>query len=91
MDCHDKTFNKSSNEIDESGLKKSVDKFKIIKSKYILQKIFLNLQKRNTLEIIRYNKKIKHKLNITINDYKKIEIEIISVKNSSGKFININK
>ena len=91
MDSYDIPYNKSFNEIDESGLKISVDKFENLKSKYILQKIFLNLQKRNTLEIIRYNKKIKHKLNITINDYKKIEIEIIPVKNSSGKFININK
>ena len=91
MDYYDKTYDKSSNEIDESGLKKSEEKFENIKSKYILQKIFSNLLKNKTLEMIKYNKKIKDSLNITINDYKEVEIEIIPIKNSSGKFININK
>ena len=51
-----------------------------IKSIYILKKIFGILQKRRTLKIIRYNKNIKSKLNINLNDYieyQQIEIEII--------------
>ena len=51
-----------------------------IKSIYILKKIFGILQKRRTLKIIRYNKNIKSKLSINLNDYieyQQIEIEII--------------
>ena len=65
-----------------------------IKSKYILQKILHNLTIVKKFEILRYNKKIKEKINININDYKnysEIEIEIIPIKNKYGKFININK
>ena len=57
-----------------------------------------NLSKKETLEIIKYNKKIKERLNININDYKEycekyssIEIELIPVKNKYGRFINIKK
>ena len=51
-----------------------------IRSKYILQKIFKNLDEKTKLEIIQYNKKIQEKLNVNINDYKEylqIEIEAI--------------
>ena len=50
------------------------------------------------LKLIKYNNKIKEKLDLTINDYKKycetyspIEIEIIPMKNGYGKFINIEE
>ena len=60
-----------------------------IKSKYILKHIFGNLDKKIQLEIIRYNKNIRDKLNINLNDYieyPKIEIEIIPVENKNGLF-----
>ena len=54
-----------------------------IKSNYILQKVFDNLEKRKTLEIVKNNKNIKKRINLNINDYKEyseiftpIEIEI---------------
>ena len=42
---------------------------KDIKSKLILKKIFGNLQKLKELKIIKYNKKLSTKLNITIKDF----------------------
>jgi len=69
------------------------DKFKNIKSKYILQKIFNNLDTKRRLYLIRFNKNIKKRLDININDYKeylKIEIELKLVTNKSGQFINTN-
>ena len=42
-----------------------------VRSKYILAQILDNLQQNKKLEIIRYNKNIKNKLKIKINDYKK--------------------
>ena len=45
------------------------------------------------LYIVKYNKKIKKRLNINIDDYKEyselIEIEIKPINNEYGKFINI--
>ena len=68
---------------------------KKIRSKYILEKIMNNLQNNKLLDIIRYNKNIRNKLNKDISDYKKeyskIEIEIIPCSNGKGKFINIPK
>ena len=64
-----------------------------IKSKYILKKIFYNIKEYKYLKIIKYNKKLQNRLNISINDYKKLlqlELEIIPVKNKKGNFININ-
>ena len=73
---------------------KSKDKFGNIKSNYILLKILKNISKRKYLDIIRYNKAIKKRININVEDYEKcslIEIEIIPVKNKYGLFINIKK
>ena len=62
---------------------------KKVKSKYILQQIFDNLKQNKTLNIIRYNKKIKQILKINIKHYIKrysiIEIEIIPKENEYGK------
>ena len=70
--------------------------FDNIKSKYVLKQIFDNLKENKTLQIIRYNSKMKNKLDKNIDDYKKcseiyskIEIEIIPKKKKYGKFINI--
>ena len=58
----------------------------------------LLILKKKALDIIKYNKKIKDRINISIKDYKEyleiyssIEIEIKPVNNKYGRFININK
>ena len=69
-----------------------------IKNKYIFQKIYDNVPKKQKLEIVKYNKKMQNKLNINIKDYKRycetftpIEIEIESFSSEGGQFININE
>ena len=73
----------------------SKDIFKNLKSDYFLQKLFNNLLKKKILDLVKYNKNIKNRINISIKDYKEysglIEIEIKPVNNKYGKFININK
>ena len=69
------------------------NKFEKIKSKYILQKIFDNLNQAKSLKIIKYNKNIQNRFNLSINYYKEysqIEIEIKLIGNKYCKFININ-
>ena len=90
--------NELSNEKTELNKVESKDIFKNLKSKYILQKVFYNLLRKKSLDIIKYNNNIKKRINISIKDYKEyseiyspIEIEIKPVKNEYGKFININK
>ena len=68
--------------------------YKKLKNNYILRKIFNNLERRRTLDIIKYNKNMKKRININNNDYEEfllIEIEIKPVNNKYGIFININK
>ena len=55
----------------ESDKIESKDIFKNLKSDYFLQKLFHNLLKKKSLDIIKYNKKIKERINISIKDYKK--------------------
>ena len=65
-----------------------------IKSRYILSKIYNNMTIKKKLEIVKYNKRIQNRLNLSTEDYKEcceIEIEIIPVKGKYGKFININE
>jgi len=76
----------------------SKDIFKNLKGDYFLQKLFYNLLKKKSLDIIRYNSNIKKRLNISIKDYKgyseiysSIEIEIKPANNKCDKFINFNK
>ena len=78
--------------------KESKNMFKNLKSDYFLQLLFNNLLKKKSLEIIKYNKNTKNRMNININDYKEyseiyssIEIEIKPVYNKYGKFISINE
>jgi len=54
--------------------------FKNIKSNYILQKLFKYLMKKKSLDIIKYNKYIKERINISIKDYKEY-LEIYSFTN----------
>ena len=77
---------------------KLVDKFNNIKTDYFLQKIFNNLEKKRTLNMVKCNKNIIKRINININDYKEysekyssIEIEIKPVNNKYGLFINIKE
>ena len=64
-----------------------------IKSRYILSKIYNNMTIKKKLEIVKYNKRIQNRLNLSVNDYKEyceIEIEIIPTKDKYGEFINID-
>ena len=67
-----------------------------LKSDYFLQKVFDNMKRDKSLEIVRYNKILQKRINITIKDYKdlsqlysSIEIELTLNDNEYGKFINI--
>ena len=65
---------------------------KKIRSKYIVKRIFDNIKQIKLLNIINYNKEyqklMKIKLKDYINEFSKIEIEIIPKENEYGKFIN---
>jgi len=76
----------------------SKDIFKSLKNDYFLQKLFNNLLRKKSLDIIKYNKNIKDRINITIKDYKEyseiysqIELEIKPANKIYGKFIKINE
>ena len=65
-----------------------------IKSRYILSKIYDNMTIKKKLEIVKHNKKIQNRINLSVNDYKEyceIEIEIIPIGGGFGKFINIDE
>ena len=66
-----------------------------LKSDCFLKKIFDIMKKNNFLEIIKYNKKLQERLNLSINDYKKysqlyssIEIELEVQYNEYDPFFN---
>ena len=87
----------SKNQKTETNKTEAKCDLKNIKSDYFLMKVFNNLKKKNSLEMAKYNKKIKERLNLNINNYKEycetyssIEIELVPVKDKFGKFININ-
>ena len=88
----------SSNELiqgkTESNKIESKDIFKNLKSDYIFKKLFHYLLKRKSLDIIKYNKKLKERINISIKDYKEyseiyspIEIEIKLINNKYGNLL----
>ena len=66
-----------------------------IKSKFILKKIFYNLDKKLLLIIIKNNKNIQERLDLGLKDYINfyltIDIELIPANNKYGEFIHINK
>jgi len=69
-----------------------------LKNDYFLIKLFDILLKKKSLDIIKYNKNIKDRINISINNYKEyseiysaIELEIKPINNKNGKFINFEK
>ena len=58
----------------------TIDCLNEIKSRYILKHIIKHLEKIKFLEVIRYNKSLQNKINITLNDYKEfasIELEVL--------------
>ena len=68
--------------------------FQKIRAFRVLNTIFSNPRKRRLLNIVKYNKKIQNRLNLSIKDYKEypgIEIEIIPKKGKYGEFINIDE
>ena len=72
----------------------SNNKLENIKSTKILKQIFNILQKRKQLEMVKYNKKNKARLNLTIKDYDeyfKLEIELIPELNKYGQLINLSE
>ena len=90
--------NLSINEQLKGNQLKLKDKFNDIRSSYILQMIFDILRKKKSLYIIKYNKNIQNRLNISIKDYKEyseinspIEIEIIPISGILSKYIRINQ
>ena len=61
-------------------------------------KQIIQRKKKKLLSVAKYNKILKKRINININDYKEysekyssIEVEIKPVYNKSGKFINIEE
>ena len=82
----------------EKNQLKLASRYENIKANYFLEKVFNNLEKKKTLNIIKYNKNIKERININISDYKEysekyssIEIEIKLDSNKYSKFINNEK
>ena len=68
---------------------KAINMFENIKSKFILKHIFKYPNKKTLLKIIQYNKILQNKLQITIDDYKKllqIEIELEMLPQKTYKF-----
>ena len=66
--------------------------FDNLKSNFILRKLFNILKENKSLNIMKYNKKLQKRLNISIDNYKecsKIEIELKLDDDNYGKFINI--
>ena len=75
----------------------SKDIFKNLKNDYFLQILFNHLLKKKSLDIIKYNKNIKDRINISIKDYKEyseiyssIGIEIKPANNQFRVFINFD-
>jgi len=71
--------------------------FNDLKSDYFLKVLFDIIPNNTSLKIIKYNKKIQKRLNISIKDYKEyselfssIEIEVTPIKYKYSQFININ-
>ena len=76
--------------------KESKNIFNNLKNDYFLQLLFNNLVKKKSLYIIKYNKNMKARINISIKDYKEysetyssIEIEIKPTNNGYGIFIKL--
>ena len=69
-----------------------------LKNDYFLIKLFDNLLKKKSLDIIKYNNYLKDRIKININNYKEyseiyspIELEIKPINDGYGNFINVYK
>ena len=64
-----------------------------VTSNFIFKKIFEYMKKNKSLEIMKYNKRLQKRLNLSINDYKEyyqsIGIELKIAEDRYGEFINI--
>ena len=85
-------------EVEKLNIIKSENKFIKIKSDFFIQKLFDNMQKKVSLEIVKININIQKRLNININNYKEyfekftpIELEIIPAQDEYGAFIKIKE
>ena len=80
------------NKLENNKLKNYLEN---LKSDYFLQLIFSYFEMDKSLKIVKINKQIQRRLNLSIKDYKEfsetspIEIEIIPNKKRISKFINI--
>ena len=74
------TNNLISGEKTENKQDKSFVKYGKIRVDYFLQKVFNNLDKKKTLEIVKNNKNIKKRINISINYYKEYSENIHQLK-----------
>ena len=77
-----------------SNEEKTKQKFEIdnLKSNIVFKQIVNYIKKTKFLEIMRHNKKLQKRLNLSINDYKEysqIEIELKLIDNNYGRFINL--
>ena len=81
---------------------KTIMKFDNLKCNYFLIKLFNIIKKKKSFEIIKYNKKLQNRLNLSVKDYKEysqlyssIEIELKLVDNKFDEvydnFINIRE
>ena len=86
---------KISNEEQTKRINRNVG-FENLKYDSFLEKIFNYMKKNKSLEIMKHNKRLQKKLNLSTNDYKEfsqlyssIEIELKILENKYCKFINI--
>ena len=66
--------------------------FEKLRNDFIFEKIIMFMKRNKSLVIMKYNKKLQKRLNISINDYKEyseIEIELKLAYGKYGEFINI--
>ena len=61
-----------------------------IKSKYIIKRIFNHLNQTKFYSMVKHNKNIINKLDVNIEDFLQIEIELIPKENINGYFISEN-
>ena len=83
---------------EEKNQLKLAGSYENIKANYFLEKIFNYLKKGKTLNLVKYNKNIKKRINLNINDYKEysekyssIEIEIKPVSKKYGNLLILKK
>jgi len=89
-------LSKENNKENESAKPNNI--MESLKSDYFLQKLYDIMSKKKKFEIVKYNKKIQNRLNLSSKDYKEysekftqIEVDIIPSNDIYGRFININE